>query len=130
MRIYLLTILLLASVLAVACLTGCGSMPKINTTGKAVLVDGYNAISLIDTGYNPVTGTVTPSMTHVISSGTYSGVPVNKSAKDYFYYSSKSDSSVWNAECKNAQQLMIFSTSDKELMSKAILAMASSLIAG
>ena len=95
-------------------------MPKINTTGKAVLIDGYNAISLIDTGYNPVTGTVTPSMTHVISSGTYSGVPVNKTAKDYFHYSSKNDSSIWNAESKNSQQLIIFSTSSKELLIEAL----------
>ena len=109
-------------------LTGCNGLPKINTTGKAVLIDGYNAISLIDTGYNPITGTMTPSMTHVISSGTYSGVPVNKSAKDYFYYSQKTDSSIWNAECKNAQQVVIFSTSDKELMSKALEALATSLV--
>ena len=130
MRYYLLLIFLIVSAVVASFLTGCSALPKINTTGKAVLIDGYNAISLIDSGYNPITGTMTPSMTHVISSGTYSGVPINKSAKDYFYYTHKTDSSVWNAECKNVQQLLIFSTSDKELMQKALETLAAKVNKG
>lgn len=98
-------------------LTGCTAP---NLSEKSVLIEGYSAVNLIDTGFNPVTGTVTPSITSIISNGIYCGVPAGIQSKDFLYYSDKASSSVWNAKAQTSQTMLVFSTTDQEKM-KAIL---------
>jgi hypothetical protein len=112
-------LIVLAFAMLAVVMVGC-SIPKINTTGKAVLIDGYSAVNLIDSGYNPATGTITPSITSIISSGMYSGVPVGNGCKDYLHYSSKASSSIWNASASTYQSVLIFSSGDKALMQKVL----------
>ncbi|QSH40795.1 hypothetical protein P0136_11405 [Lentisphaerota bacterium ZTH] len=103
-------------------MTGC-STPQVDTSGKAVLINGYSAVNLIDSGLNPVTGTVTPSVTCIISSGMYSGIPVSAQAKDYLHYSATSSSSVWNTRSISTMQTLIFASSDRKLMRQAVSAL-------
>lgn len=115
MNVFKCMIVVMLAVLFAGC-----KMPDINVSDKAILIDGYSAVNLIDTGYNPVSGTFTPKITSIISSGCYNSVPLDNDSKDYLHYNARTSSSIWNASVKNSQQMLIFSTSDKELMKKVV----------
>lgn len=114
---------------AAACLfalTGCKAS-NVNVSQKAVTLKGYSAINLIDTSYNPVTGTFTPKITSIVSSGMYNSVPLGTSFKDYLFYSNESSCSVFNASAKTTTEVLIFSTSEKTLMKKIVDTLAKNL---
>jgi hypothetical protein len=88
---------------------------------KAVMLDGTSSINIINTSYDPATGQVSPAIDSIINSGTWSSVPiVGDNIKDYLHYSLKSSGSIWNAKCVTTQQMLIFSTGNKELMASVL----------
>ena len=98
---------IIIALMAVAFLAGCTTA---NEAVKAAAAKNVNASGLlsvqnIQTGYDPVTGSVTPKVLLVTGSLNYRSnvvsVPEGSTVPDAAEYSREESSSIWNAEAKS-----------------------------
>lgn len=101
-------------------LAGCTTA---NEAVKAAAVKNVNASGLlsvqnIQTGYDPVTGSVTPKVLLVTGSLNYRSnvvsVPEGSTVPDAAEYSREESSSIWNAEAKSVNVRWSFTASTPE----------------
>ncbi|WP_277202371.1 hypothetical protein [Victivallis vadensis] len=111
---------IIIALMAVAFLAGCTTA---NEAVKAAAAKNVNASGLlsvqnIQTGYDPVTGSVTPKVLLVTGSLNYRSnvvsVPEGSTVPDAAEYSREESSSIWNAEAKSVNVRWSFTASTPE----------------
>lgn len=111
---------IIIALMAVAFLAGCTTA---NEAVKAAAAKNVNASGLlsvqnIQTGYDPVTGSVTPKVLFVTGSLNYRSnvvsVPEGSTVPDAAEYSREESSSIWNAEAKSVNVRWSFTASTPE----------------
>lgn len=85
---------------------------------KNVNASGLLSVQNIQTGYDPVTGSVTPKVLFVTGSLNYRSnvvsVPEGSTVPDAAEYSREESSSIWNAEAKSVNVRWSFTASTPE----------------
>ena len=119
-------LIVMAAIMCLMLLAGCKT-PNIQLEDKAVTVKGYSAINLLRTGYDPATQTITPSYTSIISSGIYSSVPTASGHKDFVHYSRETNTSIFNSQSKDTQEILVFASSDPVIIKTVVDALAERL---
>lgn len=114
-------ITLFLPVLASVCaLTGCTTANEAVKAAAAKNVNASGVVSVqdIQTGYDPVTGSVTPKVLLVTGSLNYRSnvvsVPEGSTVPDAAEYSREESSSIWNAEAKSVNVRWSFTASTPE----------------
>ncbi len=128
------TLATLTGILVFALLCGgCGSLVK-SVSGKSVSLKGYGSVNLIDTGYDPTTGTVTPSVKNIVGSvhhkSTIVAIDEGKRTPDYLDYTREESSSVWNSNAKTVTTSFTVSGSSPESMKSTLETLKLHLNAG
>ena len=107
----------LASVLVLAGCTTANEAVKA-AAAKNVNASGVVSVQDIQTGYDPVTGSVTPKVLLVTGSLNYRSnvvsVPEGSTVPDAAEYSREESSSIWNAEAKSVNVRWSFTASTPE----------------
>lgn len=107
----------LASVFALAGCTTANEAVK-SASAKNVNASGVVSVQDIQTGYDPVTGSVTPKVLLVTGSLNYRSnvvsVPEGSTVPDAAEYSREESSSIWNAEAKSVNVRWSFTASTPE----------------
>ena len=114
-------ITLFLSVLAsVFALTGCTTANEAvkSASAKNVNASGLLSVQNVQTGYDPVTGSVTPKVLLVTGSLNYRSnvvsVPEGSKVPDAAEYSREESASIWNAEAKSVNVRWSFTASTPE----------------
>lgn len=110
---------LLAGALLLA--AGCSTDKLVESVSqKSVSLRGYGAVNLIDTGYNPATGTTTPSLNSIVGSTHYKSTivarPEGTETPDYIDYAREESASFWNSKAKSTTTSFTITASGKEAM--------------
>ena len=111
---------IIIALMAVAFLAGCTTA---NEAVKAAAAKNVNASGLVSvqnvqTGYDPVTGSVTPKVLFVTGSLNYRSnvvsVPSGSTVPDAAEYSREESASIWNADAKSVNVRWSFTASTPE----------------
>lgn len=101
-------------------LTGCTTANKAvkSASAKNVNASGVVSVQDIQTGYDPVTGSVTPKVLLVTGSLNYRSnvvsVPEGSTVPDAAEYSREESASIWNADAKSVNVRWSFTASTPE----------------
>ena len=118
MKKFILLLSVLVSVLV--SLTGCTTANEAvkSASAKNVNASGLLSVQNVQTGYDPVTGSVTPKVLLVTGSLNYRSnvvsVPEGSKVPDAAEYSREESASIWNADAKSVNVRWSFTASTPE----------------
>lgn len=127
MKKFILLLSVLVSVLV--SLTGCTTANEAvkSASAKNVNASGLLSVQNVQTGYDPVTGSVTPKVLLVTGSLNYRSnvvsVPEGSKVPDAAEYSREESASIWNAEAKSVNVRWSFTASTPEQASERMKAL-------